>query len=223
MAFPFLEAAPVAAQLVGGLAQTIFSGKNKAEKALEGMQSPMYTQNQPISRYYQMAMNKYNENPYNSLQYQQSQNEAQRSMAAGIGASQDRRSGNANIGRLNSIYNSALLKAGAQAEATRNQNFSQLGQATGMKARDDAFAFQNNKVQPFERKFQLAAMKAGQANQRLNMGLSNIYGGLGNGSMMAGDYFSNRMGGGNQGVQIGKPPAWLQGYQDPYLSTPPNY
>lgn len=49
-----------------------------------------------------------------------------------------------------------------------------------MKAGEDRMAFEVNQQQPFERKYNLLAMKAGAANQTANAGMSNIFGGLQN-------------------------------------------
>jgi len=68
-----------------------------------------------------------------------------------------------------------------------------------MKAGEDRQAFNINKMQPFERKYNLLAMKAGANARTANDGLKNIFNGLGT---MAGGYQlgqgSKSSGGGGQ-------------------------
>ena len=181
-----LAAAPALAQSAGGLFQTLFSGRGKAIRQLENManQNPIYSGSKSISDYYQQAKDRYNVNDYNSAQYQTAQRDAMRGTATGINALQDRRSALGGIGRLVGIQNDRLQNAAAQAEARRDQRFGQYGQAAGMKAQDDLRKFQYNQLDPYNRRFNLASMKAGQASAQRDAGLSNIYSGLGNSSLL---------------------------------------
>lgn len=183
-----LAAAPALAQSAGGLFQTLFSGRGKAIRQLENManQNPIYSGSKSISDYYQQAKDRYNVSPYNSAQYLTAQRDAMRGTATGIGALQDRRSALGGIGRLVGIQNDKLQNAAAQAEARRDQRFGQYGQAAGMKAQDDLRKFQYNQLDPYNRKYNLASMKAGAASSVRDAGLSNIYGGLSNASMLMG-------------------------------------
>jgi len=76
--------------------------RKKRERELDeyAKQSPLYEGSKPISEYYQQALNRYNENPYQSLQYQIGQKNIQRATAQSLGALQDRRSAIGGISRL---------------------------------------------------------------------------------------------------------------------------
>lgn len=185
MAPALLAAAPAIAQTVGGLFQSLFSGRKKAQKEMEGLlnKSPQYTANKGIADYYQESLNRYNESPYQSAIYQNAMRNAQRVTAQGLGALQDRRSALAGVGRLAAIQNDATQNAVAQAEGRRDARFSQLGQATQMKAGEDRRAFDINVMTPYQQRLQMAQMKAGAANARFDAGLQNMFGGLSNAGM----------------------------------------
>ena len=181
MALP-LAAIPAIAQGVGGLFQSIFSGRKKAQREMEGLldKSPTYNPNKGIMDYYQESLNRYNENPMQSAMYQNQMRNAQRVTAQGLGALQDRRSALAGVGRLAAIQNDASQNALAQAESRRDARFGQLGQATQMKAGEDRRAFDINVLSPYQRRLQMAQMKAGAANARFDAGLQNMFGGAAN-------------------------------------------
>jgi hypothetical protein len=166
---------------VGGLAQSIIGGikAHKAEKKLERLATPEYGGSQSIMDYYNKALQRYNTNPYQSQQYQMATQQADRSQAAGIGALQGRGSAVAGIGRLSALRNNAGLQAGVQAEQQQNQRFGQLGEASEMKTADELRQFQQNKLAPYEKQYNLLSMKAGAGNEMANAGMSNIFGGLG--------------------------------------------
>jgi hypothetical protein len=178
-------------QALGGAAQSIFSGRKKAERELNAFakQSPLYQGSKSINDYYQQAMNRYNENPYQSQQYQLGAMNAQRATAQGIGALQDRRSAIGGIGRLQANQMGAMQNLGAQAEAQRNQRFGQLGQASQAKASEDYKMFDINKMTPYNRQLQLKQLAAQAANERNNAGLQMVgsaLGGIAQAGMMAG-------------------------------------
>ena len=91
-----------AGALAGGISAI---GSNKRRKAREreldeyAKQSPLYGGSKPISEYYQQALNRANENAYQSQQYQLGAMEARRAAAQGLGALQDRRSARGGISR----------------------------------------------------------------------------------------------------------------------------
>jgi hypothetical protein len=163
-----------------GALQSLIGGRKarKAEKALESMKTPTYAPNKSINDYYSQALRKYNTSPYESPLYKMQSQNAQRATAQGISALQDRRSALAGVSNLVQGQNDAMLKASAVAEGQRNQNFNQLGYATQMKAGDDRMGFQYNQVAPYEKKYNLLAMKAGGGNQTMNAGMQNMFGGL---------------------------------------------
>ena len=178
----FSEINPVSAvssglQFLGGLGQTLFSGVKKANRNLENF-SKTYTPNQSISDYYNKAMANYNPNPYNSLSYQNAANKVQGNLATGISASQDRRGGLGSIGSLVNNANQADANAAASADAAGRANLNILGQAAGMKTRED-------KV-PFDLQYNLLAMKAGAAAKTKSDGLQNMFGGLSSGASQFG-------------------------------------
>lgn len=157
-------------QVLGGLAQTIFSGKKKAERNLEN-QINSYRKNDSIMDYYNKALSKYNVNPYNSASYRNSMQVAGRGLSTGIDALKGRRSTLAGLPALTQGYADAGLKASANAESEQARALSQLGQATQMKAQEDRV--------PFDMKYNLLAQKAAGANATKAAGWKNIFGGLG--------------------------------------------
>jgi hypothetical protein len=162
---------PAAVQgLVGGIQTLVNSGKaNRAQRSLQSMVDN-YQPNKGILDFYNKALQRYNVNPYQSGLYNQQSQQIRGGTAQGIAALQDRRSGIAGISGLVQGQNDALLKAAATAEGQQAQALGQLGQATGMKAGEDRYKFEN--------KYNLLAMKAGAANQGVNAGVQNMFGGL---------------------------------------------
>lgn len=161
-----------------GIGQLLFSGKRKAERNLERLQTPTYGGNQGISNYYQQALQRYNTNPFQSQQYQTALNSSNRATATGLSALQGRGSAIGGISRLAALQNDAALRAGAVAEQTQNQRFGQLAGATQMKAGDDFRQYQQNVLAPYEKKLGLLSAKASGANKTAGAGIQNIFGGL---------------------------------------------
>jgi len=168
------------AQFGLGAIQSVVGGIRaaKAQKQLEKMQSPTYAPNQSILDYYSKALQRYNLSPYQTGQYKQQSQNIQRGTAQGLDALRGR--GGAVAGASNMIANSndAFLNAGVSAENRKAQEFSALGNATGMKAGEQRMAFNVNQMQPFERKYNLLAMKASGGNKVEGAGISNIFGGM---------------------------------------------
>lgn len=188
MSFAALGTAGTVAAVAGGTqallggAQAIFSGRKKAERALNDFskQSPLYTPNKSINDYYQQALNRYSENPYQSQQYQIGAKNIQRATAQGLGAMQDRRGGIGGASRLAEAQMSGMQNLGANAEAQRNARFGQYGQASQAKASEDYRAFDINQMTPYNRQLQLKQMAAQAANSRFNAGLQTASRGLSN-------------------------------------------
>lgn len=159
------------AQGVLGIGESIINaGKaHRAQRQLETM-IDNYQPNQSIMDYYNKALSRYNSNPYTSSLYNQQKENIARSTAQGIAALGDRRSALAGIPALVQNQNDSMLKAAAAAEGQQGQQLSQLGQATAAKAAEDKYKF--------EGKYNLLSMKAGAANQGVNAGIQNIFGGL---------------------------------------------
>lgn len=175
MPLPFLAAAQMGIGAIQGIAGLIQN--KRATKQLENMQSPTYTQNKSILDYYNKSLAKYNVNPYNTDLYRMQEQQANRGMASGLGALQGRGQALAGVNQLVQGRNDSLLRAGAEAEQLQRQDLNRLGQAAGMKTAEDQRAFEINQMQPFERKYNLTASKAGGGADIMNAGLSNIFGG----------------------------------------------
>jgi hypothetical protein len=169
--------------LAGGISAI---GSNKRRKSREreldeyAQQSPLYGGSKPISEYYQQALNRANENAYQSQQYQMGAMQARRATAQGLGALQDRRSAIGGISRLQAGQNYAMQNLGAQAEAQRNARFGQLGGATQMKNADLMQQFDINKMTPYNRQLALKQMKAQAANEQYSQDVQNTFSSLGN-------------------------------------------
>ena len=164
-----------------GLYQSATSGRGEAENQLNAFakQSPLAKESKSLNDYYQQALNRYQENPYQSQQYQLGAMNAQRATAQGINALQDRRSAIGGIGRLAAGQNMAMQNLGAQAEAQRNARFGQLGQASQEKTAQDKYLFDVNQMTPYNRQLQLKQMASQAANERYNAGVQMVGSALG--------------------------------------------
>lgn len=194
------------AQVGGGLIQSIIGGigAKKRQRELEKFNAtaPKYQANQGIMDYYNQALARYNVNPTESALYKRQMQGIDRNVSNSINALQDRRSATAGASSLLRAANDARLDANVAAEQQRDQRFSQLGGAAEAKAGEERTAFDVNQMQPFERKFNLLAQRAGAANQLANTGISNAFGGLQNLSMIdamrgssgKGGFFNTAMG-----------------------------
>lgn len=182
-----------AASMIGANKQ-----QKKAQNALEAQakNSPLYKPDKSIDTYYQEAMNRYKENPYQSQQYQLGAMNAQRATAQGINALQDRRSAIGGIGRLQANQMSAMQNLGAQAEASRQQRLGQFGQATQLKSGDYQRQFDINKMTPYNRQLQLEQMKAQAAGERYNAGMQMVGQGVSSIGSLAGAGAFKGVGGG---------------------------
>lgn len=169
-----------------GALQASTSGAKARERELEAYakQSPLYKGSKSVDDYYQEAMNRYRENPYQSQQYQMGAMEARRATAQALGAMQNRRV-LGDISRLAEREKSNLQMLGAQAEAQRNARFGQLGGATQMKTGEDYRKFDINQMTPYNRMLQLKQLKAQAANERFNAGLQMIGSAASNAAMGA--------------------------------------
>jgi hypothetical protein len=181
-----LIAAGTGAAASGAMALGSNQRRRRRERELDeyAKQSPLYQGSKPISEYYQAAMNRFNENPYQSQQYQVGARNIQRATAQGLGALQDRRSALGGIARLAQGQADALTNLGVNAEAQRNVRFGQLGGATQMKNQDLMQQFQINKMDPYQRQLQLKQLKSQAANQEYSQDVSNTMGSLSNAAMI---------------------------------------
>jgi hypothetical protein len=164
-------------------AYTAISADKRQKKAQDNLEkmaqnSPLYKPDKSIDDYYQKALNRFNENPYQSQQYQMGAMNARRATAQSLGALQDRRSAIGGISRLQAGQNYAMQNLGAQAEGQRNQRFNQFGNATQMKSADYQRQFDFNQMTPYNRRLQLEQMKGAAEAERLNAGMQMIGQGL---------------------------------------------
>jgi hypothetical protein len=185
MPLPLLAAISLG-QAALGAAQAIGSGAKARERELDAYakQSPLYKRSKSVDDYYQEAMNRYRENPYQSQQYQMGAMEARRSTAQALGAMQGRRV-LGDISTLAERERSNLQRLGAQAESQRNARFGQLGGATQMKTGEEYKEFDINKMTPYNRMLQLKQLKAQAANDRYNAGMQMIGGAASNAALGA--------------------------------------
>lgn len=167
----------------GGLKAGKARREQKASEAqLENLaaNSPLKKESKALNDYYQEALNKYNESPYQSSAYQQAMQNARRTTASGLSALQDRRSAIGGITRLGGMERGASQGAVAQAEQMKAQRFNQLGQATQMKKRAEDELFDINTMTPYQRRLQLEQMKGAAAGERYNAGMQMLGQGLSN-------------------------------------------
>lgn len=169
-------------QGLGGLYQAATSGRQDKENELNAFakQSPLAKESKSLNDYYQEALNRYQENPYQSQAYQVGAMNAQRATAQGIGALQDRRSAIGGIGRLAAGQNMAMQNLGVQAENYKQQQFNRLGQASQAKTAQDRYLFDVNQMTPYNRQLQLKQYASQAANDRYNAGVQMVGGALGN-------------------------------------------
>jgi hypothetical protein len=179
-----IAAVGTAATVGMGAASMISGGKaqRRSQKALEeqARNSPLYKPSKEIGAYYQEALNRYKESPYQSQQYLIGKQNIQGATAQGISALQDRRSAIGGISRLAGTQSQALTNLGAQVESQKGQRLSQLGQATQMMSGESAKEFDINKMTPYNRRLQLEQMKAQAAGEQYNAGMQMLGSGLSN-------------------------------------------
>jgi hypothetical protein len=160
------------AQALGGIIQAVSGSRQakRAENAMEKLQTPTASSDPAINAYYSQA----NANPYDTSMYKQQQMQANRGLAAGLGAANDRRGGLSAISGLVRNSNDSLLRAGVAAE---QQQKAMLGNATRMKSADNQRLWEVNKLMPYQKQFSLLGQKAAGGNARANAGWSNMFGG----------------------------------------------
>lgn len=167
--------------IVGGI-QALTSGAKKRERELEeyANQSPVYQGSKPIDSYYSEAMRRYQSSPYQTSKFVMGKNLADRSMASGLSALNQRGMALAGVSKLAAQGMDNSNRLVAQAEQDRRQDFGTLGAATRMKAQDEMTQFDINQMTPYNRQLALKQMKAQAANDRKNAGLQMVGSALGN-------------------------------------------
>lgn len=168
-----------AGQAALGLGQMLFSGRKKAEKQLNKLidNSPKTTANKSILDYYNTALSRYGVDPSQSALYKRQQQDITRNATNALSYLGDRRSSTAGASSVLRQMNDATLGANVAAEQQRDRRFAELGQATGMKANEDERVFEQNEMLPYNLRVQLKGQKLQGANQRVNSGLQNLFGG----------------------------------------------
>ena len=167
-----------------GLYQAI-SGGVKASNAQHDLenQANSFQPNASILDYYNKALAKYNPNPYDSLGYQQQNNQIQRNLATGINSFQNGRRALGAVGGLVQGADDSSAKAAVTAQMQGNQDLATLGRASAMKTAEEQ--------KKFDMLYNLKAMKAGAGASEENTGISNLYGGLSNYAYMKGRINNN--------------------------------
>ena len=178
-----------AASVGMGAANAISGGKKqrRAQQRIDDLakNSPIYKPDKSIDDYYRQSLNRFNENAFQSQQYQLGAMNARRATAQGIGALQDRRSAIGGISKLEASQNAAMQNLGMQAEAQKNQRFNQFGQATNLKSADYQRQFDINKMTPYNRYLQIEQMKGAAGGEQYNAGMQQIGQGINNFSTYA--------------------------------------
>lgn len=176
-----------AAQVALGAGQSIFSGKNERQADYENYlkRNPQYTGGNSINDYYNKALARYNVNPYSSPLYAMQTQNANRATNQALASLGDRRAGIGSIGKLTGIQDDATLKAGITAEADQARRLSQLGGAANALTQNQKYAYQVNQLNPYLRQLQQKQQAFSGASNVYNAGLSNIFGGLSSGAVMA--------------------------------------
>jgi hypothetical protein len=167
-----------------GLYNAIKSGQeaNDYQARMERMarQSPLMKESPEVANYYQQALNRYNENVFNTPYYLESLKQAERSGANAINQAQDRRSALGLIGKIDQGVMDQKNRAIASAIANKNAEFGQLGGATQMRKNERDQMFDINEMTPYNRMFGLQQLKTQAANDRYNAGLNMLGQGLSN-------------------------------------------
>lgn len=180
----------IAAGIQGVSALDKAEKRKDAENELENMQVPSYTRNQSIIDYYDEALRKYKVSPTESAGYKLQKQNINQSVTQGLSALQGRRSGLAGIPALMSMKSNNLLKAAASAEADKSRQASIVGQAAGLAAQEKDREYQYNQIWPFQKKYNLLALKAANYAKAQNAreqgafsSLGGAIGGMGGGGM----------------------------------------
>ena len=187
---PLLAALSLGQAALGGI-QALTSGRGAAEKDFENFakKRPLAKASPTLENYYQKTLSAANENPYQSAQYMISRQEADRRLASGLGALQQRGGAISGISKLDLMRTDAQNQAIRNAENLRGQNLNRLGQATQMKVGQDKYLYDVNQATPFNTMLGIKQMKSAAANERFNAGLNMIGSAAGNyamGSMYGG-------------------------------------
>lgn len=165
----------------GASAINNYNQARKDEYKLENTKNPTYSESPSILSYYQNALQRYNTQPTDTAEYKLQDQNIKQGTAQGVAALQGRRSGA--VSSLINTQNNGLLKAAVAGENKKAQEFGVLGNATAMKAAEDQKVFQYNSINPFEKNYNLLAMKAAGRSEAGNAATQNTYNNLMAGSI----------------------------------------
>lgn len=183
-----LGAALAIGQGLYGIYNAIKSGNeaNDYQAQMEKMarNSPLKLESPEVANYYQQALNRYNENAFTSPYYLESMKQANRASANAIGAMQSRGGAVGTIGKINQGLMDNSNRAIGNVIQNKNQQFSQLGNATQMKKSERDQMFDINQMTPYNRMLQLQQLKTQAANDRYNAGLSMVAQGVSNAAQL---------------------------------------
>ena len=173
MPFPLIPLITAAMSL--GSAAVAKRKAKQAEKEAETMLggAPKYRPNQSILNYYDEALRRYNVAPTDTSQYKMDKQNIKQGTVQGLSSLNKLRSGD--VSNLIQGQNTSLLRAAANAENRKAQEFNVLGQAAGIKAGQEAKAFQQNELYPFEGKYNLMTMKAAGERASQRQATKNLY------------------------------------------------
>lgn len=161
-------AASTAIQVGAGAIQAGSSRKRQRQAELETLakQSPLAKPSKPVNEYYQQALNKFTENPYQSQEYMRGVKDINQMIAQNINAAQTRGAGIGGIGKINAAQQAALSNLQGRVYGQKAQQFGQLGQATQMKQADENRLYQLNEKNPYDTNLALKQMQAAAAAQQ---------------------------------------------------------
>lgn len=146
-----------------------------AEKSLRAMQPPRYQPNQSILNLYQKALQKYETSPTDTAEYKLQNQNIKQGITQGLSAARERRLGGAITPALIQGGTNSLLKAAVEGERKKAQEFNALTNATQLKAQEEGKAFHQNSVVPFEKNYNLLAMKAAGNRGAQRTDTANLY------------------------------------------------
>lgn len=166
-------------KLLGGVAQTAFSGQKKAEKGLEKSIEaiPEYTMSPSILQYYEQAKQRYGVSPTQTAMYKRQMQNIQRAGATGLAGLRGARARMGAVPTLVRSLTDASLAPEVAAEQEQARRFSQLGSATQMVGAQEAAVEQRKLAKQYQRISAAQAKAAGRAAVK-RAGLTNIFGGL---------------------------------------------
>ncbi len=137
-----------------------------AENELENMQVPSYRRNQSILDFYDEALRKYKTQPTETAEYKLGKQQIGQGTVQGISALRDRRSALAGVSSLISGQNNSLLKLAAKSEQDKSRQAGIVSNAGNAASRELDKEYQYNQIWPFQKKYNLLAMKAAALSKR---------------------------------------------------------